>query len=482
MKNRRRMKNLVWRILFTSMLISGISCAKAQDTGIRFETGFSWQQIQAKAKTENKYIFVDCYATWCGPCKWMSKNIFPKKEVGDYFNAHFINVTAQMDKTTGDSQDVKDRYADADSLAKAYSIGDYPTYLFFKSDGTLIYRIIGSSRDVDEFIKKAQAAYESADQYAVGMGGWRSHRTDSVYLLKAFNAAKQKADTTAIKQLGEAYVESLHDLYTYDNLYLVYHTPELVEHSSDTCFKLILNHANQINHLTRDKILAERGLVAVIFNEEIAPFYKKEPAKMDWKQVTTSIKDKYPQIQDNLIPMLKQKLDPIIINELRAKLYQDSAPPPDWDGIWKATARRYPGLDYTLVLLKVKAEYYQNKKQWVLLSQTAYEIMRKYGDQVDSRTRNDMAWDYVFEHSDDPKILNEAAKWMKKNIGNADADDAYLDTYANLLYKTGQKDQAIVFENTAVQLAIKNRVPGTYLKAERDNLEKMKAGKSTWEE
>ncbi len=36
---------------------------------IHFENGLSWEQIKEKAKAEHKYIFVDCYATWCGPCK-----------------------------------------------------------------------------------------------------------------------------------------------------------------------------------------------------------------------------------------------------------------------------------------------------------------------------------------------------------------------------------------------------------------------------
>ena len=46
-----------------------------QYKGIHFEQGLSWKDILAKAKAEHKYIFVDCYATWCGPCKYMDKNV-----------------------------------------------------------------------------------------------------------------------------------------------------------------------------------------------------------------------------------------------------------------------------------------------------------------------------------------------------------------------------------------------------------------------
>ena len=39
----------------------------AQESGIHFEHTLTFNQIQAKAKAEHKYVFVDCYASWCGP-------------------------------------------------------------------------------------------------------------------------------------------------------------------------------------------------------------------------------------------------------------------------------------------------------------------------------------------------------------------------------------------------------------------------------
>ncbi|MBL7708461.1 MAG: thioredoxin family protein, partial [Chitinophagaceae bacterium] len=41
------------------------------NSGIQFQN-LSWSQLLAKAKTENKLIFVDAFTTWCGPCKQMS--------------------------------------------------------------------------------------------------------------------------------------------------------------------------------------------------------------------------------------------------------------------------------------------------------------------------------------------------------------------------------------------------------------------------
>ncbi|HHG84150.1 MAG TPA: DUF255 domain-containing protein, partial [Bacteroidetes bacterium] len=63
------------------------SSMKAQ--GIKFFHG-TFAQAKAKAKKENKLIFMDAYTSWCGPCKWMAANTFTDASVGAYFNQHFV--------------------------------------------------------------------------------------------------------------------------------------------------------------------------------------------------------------------------------------------------------------------------------------------------------------------------------------------------------------------------------------------------------
>lgn len=42
------------------------------------------------AKREKKFVFVDFYTTWCGPCKKMLNEVFPQKKVGDFMNDKFV--------------------------------------------------------------------------------------------------------------------------------------------------------------------------------------------------------------------------------------------------------------------------------------------------------------------------------------------------------------------------------------------------------
>ncbi|ASK30072.1 thiol:disulfide interchange protein [Chryseobacterium sp. T16E-39] len=113
--------------------------------GIKFEDT-SFASVVAKAKKENKLIFIDAYASWCGPCKLMVKNIFPLKDVGDYYNAHFINAKIDMEKGEGID------------LAKKYNVKAFPTYLFINGNGEEVHRTLGyvEEKDFIQFAKDAE--------------------------------------------------------------------------------------------------------------------------------------------------------------------------------------------------------------------------------------------------------------------------------------------------------------------------------------
>lgn len=99
--------------------------------GIQFQKGV-WAEIKSKAKAENKYIFVDAYTTWCGPCKWQSKKVFPQKEVGDFFNKNFVAFKLDMEKGEGKA------------FAKKYKVRAYPTLLYFNPKGEIVHKTVGA--------------------------------------------------------------------------------------------------------------------------------------------------------------------------------------------------------------------------------------------------------------------------------------------------------------------------------------------------
>ncbi|MBC8153188.1 MAG: thioredoxin family protein [Bacteroidetes bacterium] len=134
------MKKLLWVPLVLLGLVTNLNWTVAETTdptrakgdtkGIQFEET-SWKEVLKKAKAEQKIIFLDAYASWCGPCKMLQKNVFTKKEVGDYFNKQFINVKMDMEKGEGPA------------LARTYPLEAYPTLLFIDGNGRVMKKVIG---------------------------------------------------------------------------------------------------------------------------------------------------------------------------------------------------------------------------------------------------------------------------------------------------------------------------------------------------
>lgn len=95
------------------------------EQGIQFIED-NWTKATAEAKKQHKLIFLDAYASWCGPCKLLKKKTFPDKAAGDFFNANYINVAIDMEK------------GDGPSLGEKYGVNAYPTLIITDADGNIV--------------------------------------------------------------------------------------------------------------------------------------------------------------------------------------------------------------------------------------------------------------------------------------------------------------------------------------------------------
>ena len=103
----------------------------------------SFDEALAAARAEGKLLFVDCYTSWCGPCKNMAEKVFPQKAAGDYFNPRFVCIKIDMEKGEGVE------------LAKRWEVHAYPTFLIFRPDGTIQHRMVGGG-DLEGFIARTE--------------------------------------------------------------------------------------------------------------------------------------------------------------------------------------------------------------------------------------------------------------------------------------------------------------------------------------
>jgi len=155
------------KILTISLIFAASTCF-AQNKTIIFETG-SFTEIKAKAKKENKLIFIDAFTTWCGPCKWLAKNVFTNDTVADYFNTKFINASIDMEKGEGIE------------IAKQYEVRCYPNLLFVDGDGNIVHRSAGTL-NVKKFIQFAEDAQNPEKRFSKYKNEYESKKNDAKFL------------------------------------------------------------------------------------------------------------------------------------------------------------------------------------------------------------------------------------------------------------------------------------------------------------
>jgi len=137
--------------LFLVFLLITVS-TMAQESGIRFLQDSTLDAALATANKMQKSLFVDCYTVWCGPCKYVDKNIFPQKEVGDFYNANFACVRLNTELICNKG------------LKERLNIKAVPSFFFMDRKGIVFHRAVGIPADgYKGFINLGKEALDSTN-------------------------------------------------------------------------------------------------------------------------------------------------------------------------------------------------------------------------------------------------------------------------------------------------------------------------------
>jgi thioredoxin-related protein len=503
------LRNPMKRILIiTSTLLIAVFHIEAQEKGIQFEKGMTLRQVFQKAKEENKSVFVDCYTTWCGPCKWMDKEIYTNDTVGAYMNVRFVCLKIQMDRTPVDDSLIKNDYDDAGMLERSYNVQDYPTFLFFDMDGKPLHKGVGN-RDVTGFMGLVADASDPKKQFYQVLSKFQPGKIDTAEL-KGLAWSFAGSDTVLAGNLALDYLTRIpQKQYIQDdnrrlivqfqgnekikNLatkYVAFLLSGVVVSESDLKFVSQFNEIPDVQKLANSYIRQLPG--AKLYTAPLLRFiaaFTKTPMDTIGFNVFYYHPDRVDMIEGRNVA--EEEVWELIQNgELKAllKKAEDSGRMPDFDSLAKVVSRKYGHQYGGRIVVDGRLSWYSyfartknEERCWPDYIAARIVQMAKYRyDTVAASVGgvNDIAWG-IFVHCTDTAQLLVVAHWMEVITDSNKSDANLFDTYSCLLYKAGKIDAALKEEEIALQLSTgKNDTDQT--KYYRDTIDKMKRGEQIW--
>jgi thioredoxin-related protein len=392
------MKNLILSILllFTWQLA-------AQDATLPFWLG-SFDDLLLEAKKQNKPLLLYFHFDGCGACRKMEKDVFVDPGVQRYYGNQFLCYSINS---------LKD---DGPKLKERFGVSMQPAFVFANTDGVPEHKVVGLYTP-DEFISVGKKAvdkwatlYQLRKKYA---GGDRSAALLFEYIYALRDAAED--DPAIIRQYLKTQTEA--DLSSPENIKLIYefflihHKP--VFRFSDPAFQFMANN---------------RALFEQFFEAD------QVNVRLIWatgESISQFAADNDEASMHQMVAFLDQCVRPdgqYFYNEMDGRqtgvIFHDDLV----GSAWRQFYRKSGNMPRYLELLDQKIESIWDN--WSKL--------------------NEEAWSFYMSE-EEPALLQKAVGWAKRSV---ELKPAYMntDTYAALLFKTGEYAQAEEIALQAIEL------------------------------
>ncbi len=378
------MKLINFKVIVTYLLccvcLFSIAQKKA-DKGIQFVDA-SWQEVQEMAKESGKPIFVDAYASWCGPCKAMAKEVFPQKKVGSFMNENYISYKLDMEKGEGIG------------FAETFAVKSYPTFLFFDANADLQHKTIGY-KEAEEFIADAEMA-RHPEKSLIALtkkyeAGDRDKNTIQNYALALRNANMPSA------KIAQEYIKNV----------------QAEDLNDEKALKFVYVFAGDIQSKSFDLLVENKEQFIEAIGEE----------------------------------KVNQKIQRCALRSVSLAAEKDATL---GMGDIKKVLKTHGGTNAKALINQAYMNYGEATENWKSYSKYAVKFVNSVQEDNASMLNN-VAWSF-YEKVEDEKMLAKAITWIEKSI-DIDCNYYNCDTYAALLYKTAQYDDAKKAAEKAIEQA-----------------------------
>lgn len=386
------------------------SCATfAADSTIVFRK-VNYSDLFETAKKENKGVMLYFHFDGCGACVTMEKTAFKDKNVSDYYNKNFINFEINTQKGAGIE------------INKIYNIKLHPTFIFFDNKGNELHRLVGVFSP-EEFFNRANEALRSNKNLTHYKNQYRSGNRDPDFL---FDYAYMMRDANELDSL-------------LINEYLS--TQDTVNFSKERNIKFLY------------EFVRHRGQICVPFNSRayLFMFHNRNlfARYFDPEQVNTRLMF---IILTAVYDAIEKKDAIAFSNAIEALKEFDTGK----EYNFKETDGRISSWTISKALvLSATITFYEKTgdadKYYLYLNQ----YIKKIWD--DASELNSFAWDiYLNAQEKETEKIQIAVKCSIRSI-ELNNNYANNDTYAWLLYKSGEHNKALKQAHKAIEIAKKNK-------------------------
>lgn len=176
----------------------------AQVEFLEVKTLEEMKAAQQQASDQMLMLFVDVYATWCGPCKMMDREVYTDPAVADYMNTHFVNVRLDGECDYGRT------YVEEEKLE------GYPSMFIFSDEAERVSTIIGFTPP-EELIPSLERAVEGFRKVKIFRAKHIQGSLEPEEFVDYINVVRNMGNQEEADRLGIAYMEKMMDPKLSDN-------------------------------------------------------------------------------------------------------------------------------------------------------------------------------------------------------------------------------------------------------------------------
>jgi thioredoxin-related protein len=432
---------------------------------INFIRKSTWEEAADLARTERKLVFLQLEDNKCQQCNEVASQAFESIDLKELFSKNFISLRASLETDEGKK------------LGQKFDIKNGPVSLFIDANGNILNRFNGTAgagfvyAEQADIALKRRSGKQLSDYTKEYNAGARSQKFLEEYIVKRWDAGLP-ADELLEKYTGGLPLDSLSNFRILKFIYL--HGPAL----DSKVYKAI-------------QAVTPRKIIDSMYRS--SPY--REAAAMNNAIISTTMQKAVRNKDRELAFQLRYFIQGTYNPDYRKGMIASR----------RSTLHFYYEIKDTLAYIREATEFLEDIHMRLTadsLKRMDERDMNPPASTTNNNTKqqsrppmmpqsqfyhmdlNEHAW-HVFEMSSKPGDLERALKWSYQSqeffnslykdtahpmrLGNA----AYIDTYAQLLYKLGRKDEAIEWQTKAVEA---QKITGSAHASFQETLEKMKDG------